>query len=410
MTTCYSTSNVDIMEHFIDFIQEELSKADSASSTTITVTPLENHRITMQMELPPLEPLFRIDGKPCFFRGEMTAIAGKAKSGKTFFTSVLMACCAKSGILGIERIQEQPLHVLWYDTEQSMQSTQEILRDRIMPLIGGREEFPEPLFDIFNVRAVHWDQRMDLLRQGIKAYHPDFVVVDGLRDLVDDINNGVLAQAVTDDLMNIASEENCCIVCVIHQNKAGEDRNLRGWIGTELTNKAFEIWNCEKVLPDEIFGISQIQSRKAGISKTVYFDVDRNGLPELSDGPSQESASTTANYKQKKQLPPLNQEYVIHHDDDDTFEIDIRKLFYDTLKGGAMYYSPMQQKAMSLLNCQDSGYWNSIFLKAKELGIVQNITVNRKSMWSLPDRKEAAVKEAQLEMFTERPADESLPY
>ena len=64
--------------------------------------------------------------------------------------------------------------------------------------------------------------------------------VDGIRDLVNDINDGVLAQEVMEELLHLATERNCCIVCVLHQNKGSEDHNLRGWIGTELMNKAFE--------------------------------------------------------------------------------------------------------------------------------------------------------------------------
>lgn len=371
------------MTEMPDFLEQELSLAGKVSSFTPMTNQLDQYRVTAHMNLPPMEALFRYNGVPCFFRGEIHGIAGKAKSGKTFFTSVLMACCAKSSILGIERIQEQPLHVLWFDTEQSTQSTQEILRDRIIPLSGGEEEFPEPLFDVFNVRSLHWDQRMPQLTEAIRYCRPDLVVVDGIRDLIDDINNGILAQAVTDDLMNIACECNCCILCAIHQNKAGEDRNLRGWIGTELTNKGFEIWSCEKIFPEQIFSVEQTLSRKQEVGKILYFTVGENGLPVASDGPSQEIASVSTQ-KQKKELPPLNQEFVIHHDADDSFEIDIRKLFYESLKNGPMYYSPLQQKAMSLLNCHDSGYWNKLFNNAKAQGILLNITVNGKSMWSMP--------------------------
>ena len=140
------------------------------------------------------------------------------------------------------------------------------------------------------------------------------------------------------------------------------------------------------MLPERIFSIEQTLTRKAEVRKMLYFEVDKDGLPVQSDGPSQEVASSTASQKQKKQLPPLNREYIIHHDEDDSFEVDIRKLFYDALKGGALFYSALQQKAMGLLNCQDSGCWNNIFVKAKEKGVVQNITVDRKSMWALPER------------------------
>lgn len=394
----------------IDPVERELSEIVRVSPATTMTCRLEEHRVTVHMDLPQMEPLFRYNGIPCFFRGELTGVAGKAKSGKTYFTSVLMACCVKSGILGIERVQEQPLHMMWFDTEQSMQSTQEILRDRILPMVGGEEEFPEPLFDVFNVRVIHWDKRMEQLVSGIRLYRPDLVVVDGIRDLIDDINNGVLAQTVIDDLMNIATECNCCILCVIHQNKSGEDRNLRGWIGTELTNKAFEIWSCEKLIPDNIFSIEQTLSRKQGVDKFLYFTIGPDGLPEGSDGPSQEAIQQATIQKHKKQLPPFNQEYIIHHDENDSYEVDIRKLFYETLKNGAMYYTPMQQQAMSLLNCHECGYWNNIFLKAKEMGVVRNITVNRKSMWALPEKKDATPQPQEQEMFTESPSDEAAPF
>ena len=385
-----------------DSIERELAMSGSVSPTTHASCQLEACRITTRMDLPPMVPLFKYNSVPCFYRGELHGIAGKAKSGETFFTSVLMACCVKSGILGIERIQEQLLHVMWFDTEQSMQSTQEILRDRIVPLVGGVEEYPEALFDIFNVRSVDWDKRMALLREGVRTCRPDLVVVDGIRDLVDDINNGVLAQAVIADLMNIATEYDCCVLCVIHQNKTGEDRNLRGWIGTELTNKGFEIWSCEKLIPDHIFSVEQTLTRKQGVEKILYFTIDDNGLPVASDGPSQEAASTLSSQKNQQKLPPFNQEYIIHHDKDDSYEVDIRKLFYETLKNGAMFYTPMQQKAMALLNCHETGYWNSIFLKAKNMGIVQNTTVNHKSMWALPEQKEPELSHQELDMFQQK--------
>ena len=88
---------------------------------------LEERRITPDKELPPVEFLFRLSGKPCFARGELTGLSGKAKSGKTFVCSILMALCFKNEVLSIERIEPRKLHVLWYDTEQSDESTKDIL-------------------------------------------------------------------------------------------------------------------------------------------------------------------------------------------------------------------------------------------------------------------------------------------
>ena len=51
---------------------------------------LEGLRITCDKVLPPIDFLFRIWDKPCFPRGELVAVTGKAKSGKTLFNSMLM--------------------------------------------------------------------------------------------------------------------------------------------------------------------------------------------------------------------------------------------------------------------------------------------------------------------------------
>ena len=72
---------------------------------------LERLRITTETQLPPQQFLFRMLDKPCFPRGELVTVTGKAKSGKTFFLSLLMgmgclqhAASRKSPALGIPTI------------------------------------------------------------------------------------------------------------------------------------------------------------------------------------------------------------------------------------------------------------------------------------------------------------------
>ena len=152
--------------------------------------------------------LFRIFGKPCFPRGELVAVTGKAKSGKTLFNSLLMACCIREEVLQIQRPFEDvdgswqcpPIRCLWYDTEQSEQSTQDILKNRILPLTGCTEATETTDFDIFNVRSLHYEERLRLFKTAVKKFHPALVVLDGVRDLLSDINDGIRAQAVVEDL------------------------------------------------------------------------------------------------------------------------------------------------------------------------------------------------------------------
>ena len=325
-------------------IAGELAKAGLTLEAERIITHLENRRITPEKELQKMEFLFKLFHKPCFPRGELVAFSGKAKSGKTFISSILMTLCFRSEVLSVERIGTERLRVLWYDTEQSEESTQDILRHRIIPMSGMEEQdFPMQMFDIFNVRADMYDHRLPMLETAVNHYHPDLVILDGIRDLIADINDGVVAQNCIERLMKLASKNRCCIVCILHQNKAAEDRNLRGWIGTELKNKAFEVYECNK--SERIFSWSQTDTRKYDIYDKLQFAVDENGIPHLCTVEELKEACYRAQQNQAleknlpqntNKLPNFNPKYLLGRENDRPV-FDLPKLFGDCMEMGRSY-------------------------------------------------------------------------
>ena len=318
-------------------VAAELENATTLSPVALL---LEQLRITADKQLPKMDFLFRLFGRPCLPRRELVAVTGKAKSGKTFVTSMLIACCVIRDVLSFHRSCDDPLRVLWYDTEQSDESTQDILKNRIQTLIKSNINQTNDLFnpapsmenniDVFNVRSVSWKDRRQLLLEAVSQYGPDLVIVDGIRDLVNDINDGVLAQEVMEELMHLADERNCCIVCILHQNKGSEDHNLRGWIGTELMNKAFEVYACEKLMPQRIFKVEQTLTRKYDIEQQLYFEVDSEGLPRLTAVPVEGNADGKGN--ERNDYPSLNKQYIIH-EDDGSWHVDLARLISDVMAG-----------------------------------------------------------------------------
>ena len=368
-------------------LDAELEHAGEETALSPQMLLLEQLRITPEKQLKPMEFLFRLFGKPCFPRRELVAITGKAKSGKTFVTSMLMACCQVNEVLAFQRMREEPLHVLWYDTEQSDESTQDILKNRIIPMMSYGNDETAPLSssfwgkrpvgpsgrgaggEAFNVRAVEWKQRRALLLEAIKRCKPDLVIVDGIRDLVNDINDGVLAQEVMEELLHLATQHDCCIVCVLHQNKSGEDHNLRGWIGTELMNKAFEVYSCEKLLPQRIFSLEQTLTRKYDIEQTMYFEVGDDGLPRGASPlpPSLEGDKRGG----QESLPKLNQEYIVH-EEDGGWHIDLRRLIGDVMAGrDYIYGSEMKELTCKLANISSWKFYNKLLTEAIDERIIQ---------------------------------------
>ena len=340
-------------ENVMSQLDAELEHAGEETALSPQILLLEQLRITPEKELKPME--FLLYGKPCFPRRELVAITGKAKSGKTFVTSMLMACCQSRDVLAFQRIGDEPFRLLWYDTEQSDESTQDILRNRVMRMVDGDGK----LFDIFNVRGVAWKERRNLLCEAVRRCKPDLVIVDGIRDLVNDINDGVLAQEVMEELMHLATAHDCCIVCVLHQNKSGEDHNLRGWIGTELMNKAFEVYSCEKLMPQRVFSLEQTLTRKYDIERTMYFEVGDDGLPVSCGVPTDGSS------KEKTDgYPQLNADY-IRHDEHDLWQVDVRRLFSDAIGGRQQVTgAELRSEVCRLSNIRSWKFYNSLLEQA----------------------------------------------
>lgn len=243
---------------------------------------LQLHRVTPKTELPPMEHLFRLYEVPCLYRGELTAVCGKAKSGKTLFLSLLMACALRSKMLALERAGDQPLKVLWIDTEQSQQSTQDILVNRILPLAQS-DDLSDDRFFAFNLRGLGYEKRRELVELAVSTIRPDLAIIDGIKDLVTDINDAVQATLLMEQLMALAQRNNCCIVNVLHQNKSEADHNMRGSIGTELTNKAFEVYQCSYIEDDDVFKVKQSLSRRHRVKRMMYYRLDAEGLPQSYD-------------------------------------------------------------------------------------------------------------------------------
>ena len=387
------------IESLGNLIAEELAKAGTDPEL---IAKLKKDRITADKELPPMEFLLKLFDVPCCPRGELVAFTGKAKSGKTFVMSMMMAAASAAEALAFRRTTFEPLQVLWIDTEQSDQSTQDILRNRLVPMVvssppesggargglnrgncthvqttppagtppdSGGESFPEGLYDIFNVRTESWQERMPLLMAAIDMCRPDLVILDGVRDLADDINNGQLAHDVTERLMRVAQQARCCIVCVIHQNKAAEDRTLRGSIGTELTNKAFEVYECEK-LPDRTFVLTQKLTRKYDITDSLYFTVDERGLPHQVGAPTTGEMKTVVTVDSIARQTGLKAKYLIVHDDG-SWEMNHELLFRDALTGmGELCGGELRDRVMGLCGMKSTFQYSELLEKAKAGGIL----------------------------------------
>ncbi len=111
------------------------------------------------------------------------------------------------------------------------------------------------------------------LRRG-KGY--GLVVIDGIRDLMLDINSTSESVEVINKMMEWSSKYDLHIHCVLHQNKG--DNNVRGHIGTEMNNKAETVLVISKDSDNP--GISEVHALhiREKEFKPFAFTIDEAGL------------------------------------------------------------------------------------------------------------------------------------
>jgi hypothetical protein len=355
-----------------DPIVGEFSYAGKTAPSRELRDMLVNNRITPNKQLPPMRFLFKLNGIPCFPTCELVADTGRAKSGKTLFMSIIMACALNGKHLALERMDDKPLTVLWFDTEQSEQSTQDILNNRILPMAGIRTEITDeeclffdandyPIdfdghFYALNVRGIGWEKRKRLLSLAISEFKPDLVILDGTKDLMLDINDATQATITTEELMQCAQINKCCIVNVLHQNKSEADRNMRGSIGTELTNKAFEGYQCEYIEESDIFKVQQSFSRKQRIKRKMYYRLNDDGIPVTCSDYNEQPRDEKGRYMSNKP------------------SIDIAKLFEEAFDGKTCRpYAQVMGAAMRISNITDKEVYYKLYKEAQESGYIKQI-------------------------------------
>ena len=367
----------------IDPISEALSHAGESSAVSPTLARMFQRELTPDMQLPPMEFLMRLFGEPCFPRRELVAITGRAKSGKTFVMSIIMLMGVIDRILQFERDGKEPLKVLWFDTEQSKQSTLDIIQNRIVEMYHRKVDpdtpFPNECLRTFNVRFDNCEMRRQGFLELVPFIKPDLVILDGIRDLVTDINDGAEAQRIIEEMLALAQANNCCIIAVLHQNKSGESRDPRGWLGTELLNKAFDVFATEKMKIQDgqgtrfVFKLEQLYTRKYDIEQQLYFQVDEDGLPFETEAPLMPvyMSSTSTADSSGEERPSLNDDYVVHHLNGD-WDMDVEKLFRDAFEGNqSLTGAALRYKVKTLANIATNRLYNNCLEKVMKMNLME---------------------------------------
>ena len=233
--------------------------------------------------------------------GNFSASTGKAKSKKTFNISAMVAAAVtNSTVLNYRAcIPEGKRNILYFDTEQSKFHCHSVL-ERIYKLSGLSLKEDDPRLMFWGLREYTPKLRIAVIDYALRKYDEvGLVIIDGLRDLMYDINNGKEATDVMTVLMAWTSVYELHIHTVLHLNK--NDNNPRGHIGTELENKAETVLIISKnTMNNSVSEVKPMHMRDKEFT-TFAFHIDDNKLPVLDS-----SMSVTVVKPREKSLVSLD--------------------------------------------------------------------------------------------------------
>jgi hypothetical protein len=274
-------------------VRNAIKEVESANPSTVSP---ENMTIAELLERARVRPTDTVETEPVILwvndntgqvqfgtLGNFSMITGKAKSKKSFTLCLAVAPAIdgsifNSGPFNVE-LPSNKRRVLYFDTEQGRYRVLMAIK-RVCKMAGIANP---PDLEYYDLRGYDTQTRLQMIEYSLNDDNPDknigLVVVDGCRDLINDINNPTDATKLATHFMQWTANANCHLITVLHQNKA--DSNARGHVGTELINKAETVISVEVDKNDPKVSIVKPEQTRAEAFDGFAFTVNDSGLPEL---------------------------------------------------------------------------------------------------------------------------------
>lgn len=218
-------------------------------------------------------------------RENISCVTAQAKVGKTFLVKLIVSAILKRGVFQNRLLSELPDgrdKILYIDTEQSKFHVKLGL-SQIKEMLGSGNEHELNRMQVYQFDAVSTTQRLEFVKWLIYNTQPDFVVLDGISDLALDTNNLKEADELVTNLRIWATENNCHICNVIHQNPNDIQTKMKGHLGTKLQDKSEIVIGVSIDKENDSNRIVQSLASRNRKPDPFEFSINENGMPEIQE-------------------------------------------------------------------------------------------------------------------------------
>lgn len=264
-------SPIDAGRAILDEVMNQPSEEAKRMAELVTM------RIKSYPLLPPAKTILSVDDVSVIEAGDMYLIKGKPKSGKS---SVLKAfiCAIVLGQWGRVKAFIKNLKILYIDTEQKPQDCQSILL-YVKQMTGCSDEYLDEHIVLFSVRKRERNLLTDDLAFLVNIWKPNLIILDGAADFVNSFNDEVECTTFVHRLLCIVEENECALIGLIHENKAADDFNAKGHLGSQFQQKSALI--IEAIATGDLIKVTSSAARHKSMPDW-YLTYDEDGM--LQDG------------------------------------------------------------------------------------------------------------------------------
>tara|TARA_R110000796_G_scaffold21344_1_gene62862 strand:+ start:3072 stop:3917 length:846 start_codon:yes stop_codon:yes gene_type:complete len=210
--------------------------------------------------------------------GNFSMISAPAKTKKTFFLSLLVSAYLSGGnpYTGKIKGHRGDKSVLHFDTEQGEWHCHRTFKRAFeMSNIEDSEKY-----HTFGLRTIGWKNRIPFIEHCLKENkNVGLVCIDGVADLISDINNVDQANECAEKLMELSGKYKCHIITIIHSNH-GSDK-ARGHLGTFLMNKTETEIRLEQNSINTSWVTVSCKMSRGYSFESFSFKVNNYGYPEV---------------------------------------------------------------------------------------------------------------------------------
>tara|TARA_R110000744_G_scaffold270372_1_gene383543 strand:- start:480 stop:1328 length:849 start_codon:yes stop_codon:yes gene_type:complete len=211
--------------------------------------------------------------------GNFSFVQSPPKTKKTFFISLLSSVyLSRSNNFGGDikghRSNQCLLHI---DTEQGAWHAQRVFKRAIdMSNIDGTQ-----CYYTYALRQIGFKQRIDFIEYLLKnkIRNTGLVIIDGIADLVGDVNNLEESNACVQKLMEWSSIYGCHIITVIHSNYGSSKPT--GHLGSLLEKKCETQIELEANTVNKGWTTVKCKRSRGYAFETFSFKINDLGLPEV---------------------------------------------------------------------------------------------------------------------------------